>query len=348
MEFLCYFGNIIHSMVLVTGATGFVGSHLLFYLLGKDVRIRALYRHKKSIEKVRNLFSLYHPTPQKLLDRIEWIPADITDISSLEQVVENIDKIYHLAAVVDFSSLSKNSLYQVNVEGTKNLLTLATEKKIKKFFYMSSIASLGSYDQPITEKTFWNWKEKGSSYAKTKFLAEMEVWRASQEGLDVVIGNPSIILGAGFWHEGAGKIFDKVYKGLKFYPSGANAFIDVWDVVKASYLLMESKYVNESFILSSQNISYKRLLEMIAQNFKVKAPSIALKKWMFYPIFPVNFVLKNLLKVSPVIDTDLINPLFSEKKYSNKKFRDTFDFQFIPMDITIQNICNKYLQSPKL
>ncbi len=334
-------------MVLVTGATGFVGAHLLFYLLGKEVKIKALYKNEASIEKVRFLFGLYHPNPDELIKRISWHKADITDITTLENVLDKIEKIYHLAAKVDFSSAQKDNIYQINVEGTKNLLNLALEYKIDKFFYMSSIAALGSYDQPVTEKTFWSWKEKGSYYAKTKYLAEMEVWRATQEGLNCIIVNPSVILGAWLSKQGPMRIFDKVYNGLKFYPPGSTGFIDVWDVVKLSYQLMESNRVNDSFILSAYNVYYKNLLDTIANTFHKKPPSIALKKWMIYPVMSLSNFFANIFKINILPEPEIIYSLFSTTEYSDKKLRKVLNVNYIPLDFTIKNICEKYLKFKK-
>ncbi len=331
-------------MILVTGGTGFLGSHLLLYLLRKDLKVRAIYRNPVSLNKTKYLFSLYHPKAQEIFNKIEWVHADITNVTDLDEIFEGVEKVYHTAAIVDIAGDKTGKMELVNVEGTKNLLQFSIDNNIEKFLHVSSIAALGSYDHPITEKTYWSWKENSGEYAKTKYLAEMEVWRATQEGLKAVIINPSVILGSGFWKEGTGKIFSKVDKGLRFYTGGVSGFVDVWDVVKAMYQLMESDLVNDSFIVSAENLSYKDLLIKIAKALGKKPPAFELKPWMLYPLKPVNSLSK-LLTGKYIIEPSMIYSLFSKNYYSSDKLKKNLKFQFIPLESSISNIAKKYKQS---
>ncbi len=328
-------------MVLVTGGTGFLGSHLLLYLLRKDVQVRAIYRNPVSLNKTKHLFSLYHPNPQEMFDRIEWIQGDITNITELDEIFEGIEKVYHTAALVDITTDKTGKMELVNVEGTKNMLQFAIDHNIRKFLHVSSIAALGGYDMPITEKTYWSWKENSGEYAKSKFLAEMEVWRATQEGLNAIIINPSVILGSGFWKEGTGKLFSQIDKGLKYYMNGVSGFVDVWDVVKAMHQLMESDINNESFIVSAENLSYKDLLTKIASYLQKKPPHRELKPWMFYPLKPFN-TLSKILRGKYLLEPSMIHSLFSQSFYSSDKLIKTLNFQFIPIDLSIRNIADKF------
>ncbi len=329
-------------MILVTGATGFVGSHLLLYLLRKDYKVRALYRHESAIAKTRHLFKLYHPNPNELFDKIQWIKGDITDITTLENIFSEITKVYHTAAVVNFDKNSKDLMLNTNVEGTKNILQFSIDNNVEKFIHVSSTAALGGYDNPITEKTHWTWKEKSSAYGKSKYLSEMEVWRATQEGLDAVIVNPSIILGAGFWNEGTGQIFSKVNEGLKYYTDGVKGCVDVWDVVKAMVLLMESDIVNESFIVSAENISFKELLDKISIALKKNPPKTQLKSWIKPPIKFLNFI-SDMIGTKPIVSTDMLESLFTKHYCSSEKLVKNLDFKFIPLDLSINNIAEKFL-----
>ena len=346
MKICFYFELIIESMILVTGGTGFLGSHLLLFLLRKEKKVRAIYRNPISLQKTKHLFSLYHPNPQEMFDQIEWIHADITNITELDEVFEGIEKVYHTAAIVDVTSDKTGKMELVNVEGTKNMLQYSIDHHIKKFLHVSSIAALGGFDNPITEKTYWSWKENSGEYARTKFLSEMEVWRATQEGLEAVIINPSVILGAGFWQEGTGQIFNKVEKGFKYYTQGVTGFVDVWDVVKAMYQLMESEIINDSFIVSAENLSYLELLENIARSLNKKKPTIELKPWMFTPMKPLNFISKRLFGKN-VLEPSMINSLFSKSYYSSDKLKESLHFQFIPIESSINNIAEKYIKNRK-
>jgi len=324
-------------MILVTGGTGLTGSHLLLYLTRKEQKVRAIYKSKESLNKTKNLFKYYSAEPEKLWTNIEWIPADITDITSLEPVFEGVTQVYHTAAKVSFRPKDKDILMQTNVEGTANLLHLAIDNKIQKFLHVSSIAALGSYDNPITEKTHWNWKETHSDYAVSKYLSEMEVWRAGQEGLPVVIINPVVILGAHFWNTGTGQIVQKVDNGIKFYPPGSNAFVDVWDVVKIMTKLMKSDISNESFIVSGSNQTYQKFLSEVAKALGKKPPQTKLPYWlaqMFYVI--------GRLTGKGITSKAMLKTLFQQPNYSSQKLIDTLDYHFVPFKASIQNLVAQY------
>ena len=232
-------------MILVTGGTGLVGSHLLYFLSKKELKVRAIYRNEKSIEKTKLVFKSYGAA--EALNQIEWVKADLLDYYSLKDAFENVNYVYHAAAMVSFDSKSANELIKVNVEGTEKIVNLSMEFNIKKFCFVSSVASIGEYANGScsNEETPWQNSKSTSSYSISKYYAENEVWRASQEGLPVVIVNPATIFGFGNWEVSSLKIIKRVYDGLSFYPSGKNGFIGVTDVVKAMLQLMESEIVNE-------------------------------------------------------------------------------------------------------
>lgn len=200
-------------MILVTGATGLVGAHLLLKLSEDDSKIRAIYRNSKQIEKTKVLFD--QNAKSHLFSKIEWTKADILDISSLEIAFQNIEFVYHCAAKISFSPNDEKALRKVNIEGTANIVNFCIDKKVKKLCHVSSIAALGNLAQNetvITETTEWNPEKLHSDYGISKYGAEMEVWRGFQEGLEVVIVNPGIIFGTGFWNQGSGKFFTTIKK----------------------------------------------------------------------------------------------------------------------------------------
>ncbi len=321
-------------MILVTGGTGLTGAHLLLYLTRKGHHPRAIYRHKKSQDKTWNLFKHSSHTPEKLFDQIEWVQADITDINSLEAAFDDITQVYHTAAVVSFKKKDRDLLYQTNVEGTKNILYIAQNHPVKKFLHVSSIAALGQYENPITEQTHWNWKDKANTYAVTKYLSEMEVWRAGQEGLPIVIINPGVILGAHLWDKGTGQTIKKIENGLKFYPPGGNSFVDVWDVVKVMTDLMQSSIVNESFIVGGYNITFKILFDEIAKQLGVKKPNTPLPK-------PVAYI----LHVLGQLPKPILQSFYKHPHYTSQKLQTTLNFNFIPFEASIKNIVEQYKRS---
>jgi len=321
-------------MILVTGGTGLIGSHLLLYLTRKGEKVRAIYRKKESLEKTKNLFKYYSAEPEILFNQIEWVQADITEITSLENVFEGITQVYHTAALVSFDKKDKDLLHLTNVEGTANLLHLAQSTQVEKFLYVSSIAALGQYDQPVTEKTHWNWKEKHSDYAVSKYLSEMEVWRAGQEGLPVVIINPSVVLGAHFLDSGFGTIISKLEKGLKYFPPGGNGIVDVWDVVKIMTSLMQSAIKNDSFIVSSYNKSYKDLLDAMAKELAVKSPKKALPKSLAYLLFLMGKLPKSMMRT-----------FYQFPHYTSGKLEKAINYNPIPFEASVQNLVSQYKKS---
>jgi len=200
-------------MILVTGGTGLVGAHLLYQLALTNDKIRAIHRKNSNLKAVENVFSYYTNDYKKQFKKIEWIEADIIDVSSLEKAFKNITYVYHCAAIVSFDKKDYQQMRKVNIEGTANIVNFSLAHNIQKFCFVSSIATIEKKahlpssqreetTQLIDETDEWNTETNNYGYAITKYGAEMEVWRATQEGLDVVIVNPGVILGSGFWHSG--------------------------------------------------------------------------------------------------------------------------------------------------
>ena len=246
-------------MILVTGATGLLGTELIQQLSSQNKAVKALYRNTPP--------TFSHPT-------LEWVEGDIMDIVFLEELMENIDTVYHCAGLVSFSPKDIERLYKINVEGTANVVNACLNCGIKKLVHVSSVASIGRMPNSavIDENTVWNSGDKNSEYAKSKHNGEMEVWRGVAEGLNAVIVNPSIILGAGDWNVGSTKIFKTVYNEFAWYSSGVNGFVDVQDVASVMILLMESDIVNQRFILNADNLAYKDLFTSIAKCWNKKPP----------------------------------------------------------------------------
>ena len=267
-------------MILVTGGTGLVGAHLLLHLVEQGENVRAIYRSTTSIKKTKNLFSLYNKF--HLFEKIEWMEADILDIPSLENAFQNIEFVYHCAALISFDPKDEEVIRKTNIEGTANIVNFCLAYKIKKMLFVSSIAALGDLnaaETTISETTEWNPEKQHSDYAISKYGAEMEVWRGQQEGLNVLIVNPGVILGPGFPEQGSGVLFSAVAKGLSFYTLGTTGFITVTDVVDTSVRLMKSDIQNERFTLIENNYSFQEILNCIADSLQVKRP-----KWHATPL----------------------------------------------------------------
>lgn len=268
-------------MILVTGATGLVGSHLLVQLLQENEEVKALFRSEKQLEKVKNVFAFKNQLG--LFDNIHWVKGDITDIPSLEIAFENVTHVYHCAALISFDPNDEDALRKINIEGTANVVNCCIDFNIKKLCHVSSIAALGDtkeHENIITEDTEWNPEELHSDYAITKYGAEIEVWRGFQEGLDVVIVNPSVIFGYGFPNQGSDVIIQSVKKGLSFYTNGTIGIISVEDVTKCMVQLMKSTISGERYILVGENVILKDFLTYLATLLNTKVPTIYASKTM--------------------------------------------------------------------
>jgi len=333
-------------MILVTGGTGLVGAHLLLHLLENgEEKIRAMYRKSKQIEKTKSLFELYKKGD--FFSKIEWIQADILDIPSLEVAFENIDYVYHCAGLISFNPDDENQLRKVNIEGTANIVNFCIDKKVTKLCHVSSIAALGNLTQNqtiITEETEWNPEVLHSDYAISKYGAEMEVWRGLQEGLQVIIVNPGVIFGPGFWNQGSGTLFTTIKKGIPFYTNGSTGYVSVIDVVKIMFLLMTSNCNGERFTLVAENISYKKIMITIATKINAKTPNIKAKSWMLNIAWQIDYLFSTFFRTKRKISKLNVQTLLNKDKYSNEKIKKHLDYSFESIDCCLDKITHVLLK----
>lgn len=319
-------------MILVTGGTGLVGSHLLYQLLLKGEKIRAIYRKQSDINRVKTIFSYYTKTPDIYFDKIEWCEADLNNIPDLEKAFESVTIVYHSAALISFDAKDYIAMRKININGTANIVNLCINFKVKKLCYVSSIATLEGVpnNAKVTENNEWS-SVKKSGYAITKYGAEQEVWRGSQEGLNVVIVNPGVIIGPGFWHSGSGQLFTNIFKGFRFYTTGVTGFIGVTDVVKAMIALTESAIDLERFILVSENISFKYLFGTIADALQVKKPHVRVTKFLSALGWRLDWVKSLLTGKSALFTKQSAKSLHQKTYYDSKKIIKALGFKFVPI-----------------
>lgn len=328
-------------MILVTGGTGLVGAHLLYRFRESETPIRATYRTKASIEKTRSIFESYEDGAGALVEEFEWVCCDITDIPALEEAMQGVTTIYHCAAAIHATDF--RMLKQINVKGTANVVNVGLAAGVSQMCYVSSIAALGDPvgDRPVNEEDFFNIDGVNSDYAITKYGAEMEVWRATQEGMNVVIINPGVIIGEGAISEGSGKLFEKVKKGLPFYTTGSSGFIDVRDVVLVMQKLMDKKVFNQRFILVANHLTYQQLLTSIAQSLGVKAPKHYLSKWFMYLLVGLGY-LGRVVGLRPVVTRAQIESLYHKSSYDGQAIKSVLDVEFNQVDQTIERVGRFY------
>ena len=326
-------------MILVTGGTGLVGAHLLLHLIENGEKVRAIYRSIASIEKTKSLFAIYRK--ESLFDQIEWISADITEIPSLEIAFQNIDTVYHCAALISFDPKDEGILRKTNIEGTANIVNFCIANQIKKLCFVSSIATLGDllpHEKLITEETEWNPEKYHNDYAISKYGAEMEIWRGQQEGLEVIIVNPGVILGSGFREQGSGQLFTKVKNGLKFYTMGSTGFVAVTDVVRIAHELMRSEIKNERFTLIAENSVFRDILNAMADSFGVQRPKTHAKPFLMEILWRLDWLVSNVFRQKRKLSKATARASYSENTYSNQKIKDTLKIDFVDIRNYIKEI----------
>ncbi|MNK08673.1 3 beta-hydroxysteroid dehydrogenase/Delta 5--_4-isomerase [compost metagenome] len=317
-------------MILVTGATGFLGAELVKQLTDQNIQVRAIRRSSSKIPALLENNTL-----------VTWHIADINDPEDLADAFEGITKVYHCAATVSFDPKDKAKLLKINIEGTENIVNLCLENNVR-LLHVSSIAALGfaKEGQLISEKHFWDYDPKAHNYAISKYQGEMEVWRGIAEGLDAVIVNPAVIIGKNAGFNGSGAIFKLVKEGLKFYTDGATGIVDVEDVAKYMILLMESNITAERYTLSADNLHYKDFFAQIAKGFGIKAPTKEAKRWMLGIAWRASKLASVFTGKPATLTKDAARSSFNLSYYSNQKIINTFNFKFKPLNQSIADVCN--------
>lgn len=332
--------------IFVTGGTGFLGAHLLYHLVNKGYDVYALKRKNSNINRCLKIFSYYNESYNNLFNKINWLEGDVTNCGSFVDYLEDIDYVYHCAAMVTFNKKRANEMIENNINGTSNIVNACLRHNVPKLCHISSIAALGddNNEQFITEKTLRKPKNANTAYSISKFQSEMEIWRGIEEGLNAVIVNPSVILGEDNWKSGSSKIFSTVNKGLKHYTSGITGFIDVQDVVKACMLLTESNISNQRYILSADNLSYKNLFTKIAVRLNKKTPKKEVNKKILLIASFLNGIFSTISGKEPIITKDIVKSAYNQSFYSSEKIIKELNFSFNPIDETINRITKNLLK----
>jgi dihydroflavonol-4-reductase len=323
-------------MILVTGASGFIGQHLTRLLAANAEPVRALYHNNPPSQELKDL------------PGVEWYKYDLLDIYDVSTAMYGVEEVYHCAAMVSFDPAHRSEMMHFNVESTANIVNQALDQGIRKMIYVSSIAALGRATEQgteINEDVEWEESRHNSVYSQSKYLAEMEVWRGIAEGLDAAIVNPAPVLGAGNWDEGSARLMKVVYGEFPFYTEGVTAWVDVQDVVLAMYQLMKSEVSAERFILSAGNYSYKDVFTLMAKSLDRRPPHIRASPFMSGLVWRFN-ALKNAFTGKTVTITKETAATAQRKNYySNAKFLRFFhSFSYTPLQTTIEAMATAFLK----
>ena len=324
-------------MIFVTGASGLVGSHLIQSLLSKGKKVRALYRQAVPVFAGA--------------EQCDWVKGDILDPIGLNEALEGVDCVYHCAAIVSFAPGAAAKMLHSNVEGTANVANACLTQKVKKLIFVSSVAALGRIreTEAIDESMHWTPETSNSVYGQSKYLAELEVWRAMEEGLPMAIVNPVIILGAGDWNNGSSGIFKSAYNEFPWYTGGMSGFVDVLDVVDAMQLLMESDITGQRYVLSADNLAYRSLFNSIATAFNKCLPTKKVTPFLAGIVWRLEAIKGFFTRKAPLLTKETAATAQATVRFNNQKFLKAFpNFQYRKLEDTIIRVANELKAIHKL
>jgi len=333
-------------MVLVTGATGILGRVIVLELLKQGKEVRATKRPSSNLKEVRASYRFYTDKPYFYFDKIQWMDVDFEDLDSLQEALIGINEVYHCAAIVSFNPQDDKAMNKTNVDGTRNLLYAVENSTVEKFLFVSSIAVLDGYNEQgmMDESSDFNPKLNHSGYAISKHLSEMEVWRASAEGLNTVIINPGLIIGSGNWKKSSGDLISKSSHSYTF--PGGTAYVDVRDVAKIAVELMSKNAFGERFIIISENEKFRLVSDKVRT--ALGKPKAKLVPEFIYKVLPIiSFLFGWLFPILKLMSKNNIETVRTDSKVSNQKITEFLNYQFIPVSESIDFHLKNYMESQK-
>ncbi len=336
-------------MILVSGGSGLLGSHLLLKLVqekaqvGDPEKVLAVKRPSSNLDELKRVFGYYSSEMYELYDRIQWVDANLLNQAEMMEVLEDVNQVYHCAAMVSFQPRDRQKMIRFNTDATESLVNACLSTGVEKLIHVSSNSAIGRPPEgsPANESMIWSPAKTSTGYAESKFRSEMEVWRGMEEGLKAVIVNPSIILGAGFWKRGSSSMFSRVAGGLKYGAPGITGYVGVQDVVSAMIQLMNSDISGERYILNGGNYSYLEVFRMIGQalgvsrDLKQVSPAL-LKRLSQLDAFAAFFTGKRNLT------SEHISAAFGEVRFSSEKVRTALGMDFSPIRQVIGEVATHY------
>lgn len=322
-----------NTKILVTGGAGLVGKELITQLLSKGEQVTAIYNTTALADFKSANLQQFH--------------CNILDVKGLEEIMQDIDEVYHCAAIVSFVPSRQKEMFKINIEGTANIVNAALHAGVKKLVHVSSVAALGRIreDEPVNEQMNWTEETSNSKYGQSKYYGELEVWRGIAEGLDAVIVNPVIILGDGGWDTGSSQLFKTVYNEFPWYTDGVTGFVDVRDVTKAMIGLMESNTSGERFILSAANLSYRSVFNMIAAAFNKRPPHKKVTPLLAKIVWRLEAIKSFFTGKNPLITKETASTALAKVYFNNSKLLQFLPgFKYNEIQATILHTCNRLQQ----
>jgi len=320
-----------NDKILVTGATGFIGSVLTRKLVEADADVRIFRRKTSSLNLIADV-----------ADDVEHAVGDVTHAPSLYEAMDDVDRVYHVAAKVSFARRDRDLLRRVNADGTANVVNAALEASVDRLVHTSSMAAFGrppAADTPIDETTAWRNAPHRSAYARSKRRSELEVHRGIAEGLDAVIVNPSLVFGVGGPDTNTRRIVDAVRRGwLRAVPTGGTNVVDVKDVVAGHRRAMAKGETGRRYFLGGENRSWSAIVTTLADAFDVDPPSYTVPSFLLKTGAVVAEAVAGVTRTQPLLTRTMARTASKTYRYDNSRARSELGCSFRPFADTAQRI----------
>lgn len=310
--------------IFITGITGLLGS----YVAKEFASLGEIHGFKRSSSSTRLLEGIDFP--------IHWHEGSLLNANSIDDAIEGMDLVIHCAGKVSFSPKDEEELFEVNVRGTANLVNAMLYSGLKNLIHVSSVSALGRNPDisVINEDHKWVDSPLNTKYGISKYFGELEAWRGEQEGLNLIVVNPSILLGKISDDRSSTSIYSHILGNSKYYPKGSVNYLDVRDAAK----IIKSLYLKESwgnrYILNKESIKYREFFEKMAKAFGKKIPNqpvsdLLLKTGLFFlGIVRSLGLTKNPLnkQTAMLSQQDIV--------FQNNKLEKELNFEYTPIEET--------------
>ncbi len=327
--------------IVVLGGTGILGAHLVHSLLGNGNQLRLLYRDEKRKEKLIDFIRTHQKG--EFLTEIEWFQGDLRNYEDIDLLLENSQQVYHCANKVSFDERDRKELLETNHLGTQNVVNIALKKKVEKFAFVSSIATLQADENEsiINEESHWELSDTHSSYDTSKYLAELEVWRAAAEGLPMVIIQPGVILSAYDFQNSSGTIIPLYDRWFAFVFKGSIPFVDAQDVAERLVFLMNSSEVNQRFIAVGESIPYTQFVPLLRRIFH-RNKGIYVSNTILSIVYGLYTLISFFLPFLPKYNRSIWKALGTDLRYDTSKIDKIYTKPFRSFPIQMTEYAKKY------
>jgi dihydroflavonol-4-reductase len=322
-------------MIAVTGANGLLGSFIVRKLIEEKQDFVGLKRAGSDTTLLEDIRT-----------KITWRDADVNDPVALDEALRDVTHVIHAAAQVSFNPRNARRIFEVNVEGTRNVVNLCLANKVSRLIHISSVSALGRVkgQTSIDETNKWVANPLHTKYAESKYLAEAEVFRGNEEGLSVALVNPSVILAPSDWTKSSSKLFKYVWDEKPFYIDGNLNYVDVRDVTRAVWQLLNSSINGERFILNAGSITFASFFEAVAKHFQKKAPRVRVNGIFLPMLAHLENLRANISNSEPLITRETTRLAGNHFRYESDKIINALGFKFQSLDETLNWCCEYYIR----